>query len=112
VLAVPVTSSTTAPALKTSGSGICHVTLTFFDGQSNTVKQTDKRINPGQSTFLSLSTDDYRSGGRQLFYGEVQLDSDSNSSCRLSNSLQIDNSYGGTEVLIPVGPGLNAAPFS
>jgi hypothetical protein len=109
VLTVPAPAglSSTAPALR-SMAGICHVTLTFFDAQGNPVKQTDKWINPGGSISLSLSPINYSS--RQLFYGGVQLDSDSDSSCRLSSGLEIDNSSGGIEVLSPLGQ--TAIPYA
>jgi hypothetical protein len=100
VLALPAVMSNAAPALRSAGP-ICHVTLAFYDARGNTVEQTDKWINPGESTSLALSPINYSS--KQMFYGGVALDSDSDSSCTLSSGLQINNSSGGIEVLIPLG---------
>jgi hypothetical protein len=104
VLATSAPTSTTdaAPALS-SPRGICDITLTFFDGQSNQLATKEVWINPGSSASFSVPP----IGGRVafpslLFYGEAQLMTDSDSSCQISASLDITGPGGDTTVLLPL----------
>lgn len=95
-----------APALR-STMGICDVTLTFFDGQSNQLKTKEVWINPGSSTALSIPPAGGPTAvrGTGLLYGEVALLSDSDSTCTLIPSLEITGPDGNTKVLLPLETG-------
>jgi hypothetical protein len=104
VLAVP--TSVSGPATTRSAPGICDVTLSFFDGQSNLLKTEEVWINPGGSATLGLPLPQQQSRGPALFYGEVTLNGDSDSSCQLLPDLEVSNQNGGgAKVLVPLSRG-------
>ena len=112
VLAIPTPAAspsiTAPPALAVAG--ICDITLTFFDGQSNQLKTKEVSINPGSSTSLSMSwpVAQKLSKAKPLFYGQVQLLADSDPSCQISGSLEITQTLDGSvESLVPMQLGPN-----
>ncbi len=111
VLAVsaPTAVASNSARAQLQSKGICDITLTFFDGQSNQLKTNEVWINPGSSASLSLSSLEIpkRKG---LVYGEVELLSDSDPSCGIKPSLDITNADGNTTVLIPLAG--DATPFA
>ncbi len=110
-LAVPVPPSTvmSAPALATAG--ICDITLSFFDGQSNPIESNEVWINPGSSSSLALPEKDLKvpGKGRAVAYAEVLLAKDSDPSCQIAPSLELTDPSGRTTLLIPLTPGRIAA---
>ncbi len=102
VLAVPVPAAMGAPALATAG--ICDITLSFFDGQSNQLESNEVWINPGSSSSLALPAKDSKMPGKgqAMAYGEVQLMADSDPSCEIVPSLDLTDPNGRTTVLIPL----------
>ena len=108
VLAVPApaaTSKAAAPAL--SFKGICDITLTFFDSQSNQLKTTEVHINPGSSASLAISWPFGQKfiKGSAFVYGEVALLADSDASCQINPSMEITQDVDGSvEVLLPLQP--------
>ncbi|MGO9058099.1 MAG: hypothetical protein ACLQU2_12070 [Candidatus Binataceae bacterium] len=107
VLAVPTPPATAAtlaaPAL--TKKGICDITLTFFDGQSNQLKTNEVWINPGSSSSLSMSWPFGQKfiRGSTFLYGEVMLMADSDASCQISPSMEITQDLDGSvEVLLPL----------
>ena len=56
VSAPTAVASNSARAQLKQSKGICDITLTFFDGQSNQLKTNEVWINPGSSASLSLSS--------------------------------------------------------
>lgn len=112
VLAVTAPTAVTADSaqakLKTA-KGICDITLTFFDGQSNQLMTNEVWINPGSSASLSLPSSKIPRKGDGLAYGEVDLLTDSDPSCAIKPSLDIAGPAGETTVLIPLAG--NAAAY-
>jgi len=119
VLAVPTPAATsvTAPMAQIAKkpTGICDITLSFFDGQSNQLKTSEVWINPGGSTTLALPWPGgarFVSAGTGLFYGEVVLGSDSDPSCQILPSLDLTNFDGSSTVVVPLQGGRFAAALN
>jgi len=118
VLAVsaPTAVAANTAQIKIKPKGICDITLTFFDGQSNQLKTNEVWINPGSSASLSLPSSKIPAKGDGLAYGEVDLLSDSDPSCAIRPSLDIAGPDGNTTVLIPLAgtasPYVGPAPAS
>jgi hypothetical protein len=121
VLAVPVPAAMASPAPPMTGpaanfavkpKGICDITLSFFDGQSNQLATNEVWINPGSSASISLPSFRIPNKGDGLAYGEAQLLPDSDPSCQITSSLDITGPDGNTTVLMPLqgggGPAVTA----
>jgi hypothetical protein len=109
VLAVPVpaaSSGTPTTGTQLAVKGICDITLSFFDGQSNQLKTNEVWINPGSSASLSVPPF-IKHSNPGLIYGEVQLMPDSDPSCRIIPSLELLGPDGAS-----VTPLQGGAPFA
>ena len=105
VLAVPTPPAKLSMAPALAKKGICDITMTFFDGQSDQLKTNEVWINPGSSSSLAISWPFGQKfiRGSTFLYGEVALMADSDASCQINPSMEITQDLDGSvEVVLPL----------